>query len=195
MDPKDDAKAQVVIPVAYFRKLKRCWDEANRLESAQANDSSSQNSIYHKKIFRNIPRIKAYKSDDTEPLYEPPRVPITPSAEEDMEGAGVSKNTNRNKGILQAQRSLNLALTQGSKTQEDDNDADDIAEGVAADGHTEQMAPTGDVQEVAPVIMGNANAGAATYVTVDSPPRGQVKSIIPHESISYDNGDDWYYIG
>ena len=200
MDQKDDdAKAQVMIPEAYFRKLKRFWDEAQRSGHPDAH-SPLRNEAYFQREFRNIPKLKRRASDDASddlPRATPSAAATSASpraahsSEEEMEGAGGGRGMQSGQSVMQKQRDLNLSLSVGGTDIEGARGGS--GSGAAADGYVEQPAQPADLRDVASVNVGAVNA-AAKMVPANKPSDPNV-IIKPNEKIRYDSGHDWYYIG
>ena len=194
MDSKDDAKAQVVIPEAYFRKLKSCWDDAHRIgisSSSKDNLTPSSLSSHLQKEFRNIPRIRP--SNKNAVLFGndsnvPPRASHSAAVsneEEEMDGGA-----HRGKGsVIQEQRTLNLGLSEGNTAGEGYQ-----VPPAVADDHTEQQAAPADLRDVGSVVHGSVNDGMNKFVSAIPPPQPHPTIIQPKESITYDSREDWFYI-
>jgi hypothetical protein len=207
MDPKDDARAQVVIPEAFFRKLKDFWDDSHRVSQHQQQQSegssasdSSHASLYFQKEFRNIPRIRPPRSHTRDgvriahfsALPAPTRSSQQSTAstsEELMEGSGNNSRGNSH-SLQQQQRNLELTLSNSGHAERDGASAS----GMAQDGHMEEYADEADLREVGNVVIGSSAQGPSRFASVTPPlPVGQI--ISPKETIHFDDKDEWFYIG
>lgn len=182
MDSKFDAKAQVLVPEAYFRRLKKCWDDSQRSGHSDARSSTTANvnDPYFQREFRNIPQVRK------RPLSPPRTTPASSSekandSDEDMEGAGKKKT------VEQTQRDVDLSLAPPDNTL-----SSAVSSAVAEDNCTEQFATPAELREVAPAIRGSLNDG--TLISAEKP--ADINAVLkPKENITFNSGDDWFYLG
>lgn len=189
----------MIIPQAYFQKLKQCYDETHRIRHSASKAASLSDQL--QKNFRNVPEVvRPRPRNDVPPSASSASSSsssVAPqSSEEDMDGQG-----DRGRGgasVMQQQRNLNLALTAGNTANQGSFSGRAMdAPSVAGDNYTERPVSPADLREVGSITRGTLAGDYGHRLDAERPRQMFSTNKIGERASAYvttDETRDWFYL-